>query len=87
MFDEINDKSSAFDAAIGLYVWLSENYNGMGDEKYAAMSKIVGEYKLVHKSGLDEMSEMFYNELTEENWEECFEKYCHFMENEWDNED
>lgn len=87
MFDEINDKSTAFDACIGLYIWLSENYAGMGDEKYAAMSKIVGDYKLQLKHGLDEMSQMYYDELTEENWSDCFEKFCEFMDEKWDNEE
>lgn len=98
-----NDHHEAFEQAIALYDWLSHWYGGMSCPKYVAMSKIVGDYKLVNRSCIDYDCElpydhedkdqenegivMLYHELTEENWEECFENFCDYMDNDWDNDD
>ena len=99
----INDKSEAFDYAIALSDWLSHWYGGMGCEKYAAYSKITGEYQLVNRSSIDYDNEaeygdesfdeeneniiMIYRDLTEENWKDTFKQFCDYMDNEYDNEE
>jgi len=83
----ITDKCEAFDVAIGLYEWLSHNYGGMGCDKYAAMSKMVGEYRLSSRGIDSEGSQMVYDELDEDNWEGLFMEFCRFMDDEWDDED
>ena len=94
--EKISDKSEAFDAAIALYTWLSHNHEGQFSDKYAAMSKIIGEYGLKNVPDIDidntdedsdyETVVMIYHELTEDNWEEYFEDFCTFMDSEYDDE-
>jgi len=93
----IQDKSEAFDHAIALNYWLSHNYMGQFCDKYAALSKIIGEYKLTRPPKIDfevqwhpddENYEIarIYNELNEDNWSETFNIFCNYMDNHWSEE-
>lgn len=87
MFDKIEDKCQAFDVAIALYTWLSHWYDGMYDTKYAVMSELVGKHKLVIKSDSLGENELFiYDELSEDNWQECWTMLEDYLNNKW-NED
>jgi len=81
---QIDDNATAFDVAIALWTWLSEWHEGMMSDKYAAMSKLTGEYKLENIPSLDEMTEFWYNQISEDNWEEVFNEFCLYMDNCWD---
>lgn len=99
MFEQITEHSQAFDYAIALSDWLSHWHEGQYSEKYAAMSKIYGEYKLVNHSSIDydaydsedettfnmedEPIIMIYKELNEDNWKDAFNMFCDYMDNEW----
>lgn len=87
MFDEIQEKGDAFDAAIALYIWLSEWHDGMWGVRYAALCRMQSEYKLEVRSGLDESSQFYYDDLTEDNWEENFNLWCEFMDTKWNDEE
>lgn len=102
MIQRPTDHHEAFEQAIALYDWLSHWYSGMYCDKYAAMSKIVGDYKLSHRESIDydcdlpydhedkdqenEGIVMLYHELTEDNWSQVFENWCDYMDNEWDDD-
>lgn len=102
MINKPTDHHEAFEQAIALYDWCSHWYGGMGCDKYVAMSKLSGEYRLDSKCSIDYDSEavygdadfdeenesiiMIYKELTEENWQEIFDNFCDYMDNEWDDE-
>ena len=102
MITRPTDHHEAFEQAIALYDWCSHWYSGMGCDKYAAMSKIVGDYKLNNRAcidydsvleyGDDDFDEenegivMLYHELTEDNWSQVFENWCDYMDNDWDDD-
>ena len=97
-----NDHHEAFEQAVALYDWCSHWYSGMYCDKYAAMSKIISDYRLVNRSCIDydctlpydhedkdqenEGIVMIYQELTEDNWSEVFDNFCDYMDNEWDDD-
>ena len=94
--DTINDHGEAFDWAWALYSWFNHWHGGRGCDKYAAMCKMSGEYKLTRVPAIDfdnnkhdeyEMAVMYYNEITEDNWQELFDKFCDYMDNEWDDDE
>lgn len=103
MISKPTDHHEAFEQAIAIYDWLSHWYSGMGCDKYAAMSKITGEYKLQTICSIDydctlpydhedkdqenEGVVMIYQELSEENWSEVFDNFCSYMDNEWDDDE
>ncbi len=85
---EVNDKNDAFNVAIGLYTWLSHNYSGMYCDKYAAMSKLVGEHNLsIRGDELEDEEQLIYDELSEENWAICWETLDDYLTNKWNHED
>jgi hypothetical protein len=87
MFEELEDNTEAFDAAIALYIWLSEWHDGMWGDRYAAMCRMGSQYRLEVRGGLDDSSQIFYDELTEENWEAHFNSWCEYMDTKYDSED
>jgi len=81
---QIDDNCTAFDVAIAMYIWLSEWHDGQWGDRYQAMSKMSLDYNLQVRGGLDEMSQMYYDEITEENWSDLFEQWVNYMDNCWD---
>lgn len=102
MISPINDKCEAFDAAFGIWYWLSHWHGGMSCPKYAAMS-FSHDYNMSNipcidfdndveygHEDFDEENEgaiMRYHELNENNWEQAVNEFRNFMDNEWDLED
>ena len=95
MIQKITDKCEAFDWAWAFSGWLSHNCGGRGCDKYAALCKLFAEYKLTNTPEIDfdnnvhddyEMAVMYYNELTELNWEDYFDEFCDYMDNYWDDD-
>ena len=95
MINRVSDNFEAFEMAFAMYSWLSHWYSGMGCDKYAAMSRMISEYKLSNVPSIDfdgeenwdseyELAIQYYHELTEENWEETFEAWCEYMDTQWD---
>ena len=82
----IDNNCQAFDIAIALYEWLSHWYGGKSCPKYSAMCMITCHYRLEHRGGLDEMTQMYYDDLTEDNWQDAYNEFCEYMDNEWDKE-
>jgi len=80
----IQENHEASDWAIAIYTWLSQNYNGQNCEKYAAMSKMSSAYGLDVREGLDDMTQVYHDEITEENWENIFSIFCKYMDEEYD---
>lgn len=83
-FFNIEDNCMAFDIAIALYTWLSEWHGGMRSDEYAAMSTMISVYKLGGNISLDEMSEMYYNDISQDNWQDIFQEWTDYMDNKWD---
>lgn len=92
---QLNDKCEAFDWAYALWYWCTHNYSKF-DEKHEAFCKISGEYKLTNIPDIDfednkcdeyDSAVMYYHEIDEGNWKDKFNNFCHFMDNDWDNED
>ena len=81
---QIDNNAQAFDVAIALYEWLSHWYSGKFCPKYEAMCTIVCHYELNHRGGLDECSQWYYDELSEDNWQDAFDEFCDYMDTQWD---
>jgi hypothetical protein len=85
-FFGIECNGMAFDIAIALYTWLAENHGGKSSLEYQALSSISYDYQLRGNISLDEMSEFYYNDISQDNWQDIFEEWKHYMDNEWDKE-
>lgn len=79
----ITDNNTAFDITIAIYYWLSHWYKGKSCDKYVAMSILVGKHKLVIREELRDMTQIYYDEIDENNWKEKFKDLCNYLDNEW----
>jgi cephalosporin-C deacetylase-like acetyl esterase len=80
----IDDNCTAFDVAIAMYIWLSEWHDGQWSDRYSAMCKMGSDYNLQVRGGLDESSQFYYDEITEDNWSELFDEWVEYMDNKFD---
>lgn len=92
---KINDNCEAFDWAWALYHWLNLWHDGIHCDKYEALCRLCEDYKLANVPDIDfnnndcdeyDMAVIYYHDLDQENWAKHFDKFCTYMEEEWDNE-